>query len=165
MFSFFKKKKTICHVVMENDLNLAKEMIAQKPALVNFNNNEHRMTPLHVTCVEGLTEMARYLMDAGADLEARDMNQATPLFTAVASNHLDMVKLLLKRGADVNATEDENVSPLHLSASFGHADIAEVLLDHGADKNAEDITGAKPRDLVETEGDFKKIIELLGDEG
>jgi ankyrin repeat protein len=51
----------------------------------------------------GHAEVARLLLDSGADATLANDNMFTPLHCAAQSGHLDLVKLLLERRADPNA--------------------------------------------------------------
>jgi hypothetical protein len=84
-------------------------------------------------------EMITTLLDAGAEVDARDKAGETALMIA-SERQLDVVKLLLARGAKVNSKDKAGWTPL-MRASYnapymGHPAIVEVLLDRGADLNA-----------------------------
>jgi len=62
--------------------------------------------PLYYAASFGLTEVVRYLLNAGADIEARGgRGGATPLNIASFRGHYDAAKLLLERGADPHAED------------------------------------------------------------
>jgi len=93
-------------------------------------------TPLHVAAEKGHVEIAKLLLEHGADPNARDMYGATPLHLAAYWGRLDVAKLLLEHGADPNAKEKlGGETPLYWAVSFDHTDIAKLLLKHGADPN------------------------------
>ena len=48
-------------------------------------------------------DVAKYLVTAGADVNAADTNGATPLYLAAVNGHLDVAKYLVTAGADLNA--------------------------------------------------------------
>lgn len=52
------------------------------------------------------TQVLRALIDAGADLEARNIDQMTPLMVASRFSVYEAVEVLLDEGADVNARDD-----------------------------------------------------------
>jgi len=58
------------------------------------------MTPLHLAATSGKLEIARLLLDNGADKEARNVLSMTPLHFAAMCGKIDVAKLLLKCRAD-----------------------------------------------------------------
>jgi ankyrin repeat protein len=56
------------------------------------------------------------LLDRGADIHARDVEQWTPLHWACWKGHMEVVLALVDRGADVDVRDDNQRTPLdHLS--------------------------------------------------
>jgi ankyrin repeat protein len=73
-----------------------------------------RDTPLNLAAYKGHAEVARLLLDSGADATLANDNMSTPLHSAAQSGHLDLVKLLLERRADPNAVTSWKNTPLRL---------------------------------------------------
>ena len=69
-------------------------------AAVNASDN-FKWTPLHFACHAGLQDVVEYLLEHGAELEARTMNQATPLMRAIESSKPEVVQYLIDKGAKV----------------------------------------------------------------
>jgi len=53
----------------------------------------------------GCLEIARALIQRGADLESKSAAGKTPLSIATSENHIEIVKLLIESGAEVNAKD------------------------------------------------------------
>jgi ankyrin repeat protein len=70
------------------------------------------MTPLHMSARRGTTRIAEALLDAGAEIEARDKNGETPLRRAVNCNQESVVSLLLSRGADPRSRDRLGRTPM-----------------------------------------------------
>lgn len=87
-----------------------------------------------------LRELAR-LLDAGAELEARDARGYTALMLAAYSGHLDATQYLLARGADPNTSDHAGNSALMGAAFKGEVAIARALLAAGADLAARNNSG------------------------
>ena len=69
----------------------------------NGNDVLQGKTALHIVCDRGHTvPLMRFLVEQGADINARDTSGYTPLITAAASGSWDNVKYLIEAGADLN---------------------------------------------------------------
>ncbi|HYW75929.1 MAG TPA: ankyrin repeat domain-containing protein [Gammaproteobacteria bacterium] len=77
-------------------------------------------------------EATRLLLEAGADLEARDHHGATPLARASGDGNATVVKVLLAAGAEVDPRDHEGETPLSRAVARGNAAVCEMLLDAGA---------------------------------
>ncbi|MBV98633.1 Ankyrin repeat and SOCS box protein 16, partial [Eschrichtius robustus] len=69
--------------------------------------------PLTIAAARGYTDCARYLIQQGAELDARVGGRAA-LHEACARAQSDCVRLLLTFGAKVNVLSEEGTTPLHL---------------------------------------------------
>ena len=82
-------------------------------------------------------DVAKYLIDAGFDVNAREHDGLTPLHFAARGNDpsdIDMVRLLLKCHADVNAVAVADVQSVRRKITpFGYATIVEEFLPVQAD--------------------------------
>lgn len=73
------------------------------------------------------------LLDFGADIQQRGVNDYTPLHFAVSNDNGDAVTLLLSRGADASARTriDHYATPLEEGLRFGHSMGVDALRRHG----------------------------------
>ena len=78
----------------------------------------------------------RSILEAGTDINARNLDGLTALHTAVLNNQRDAVKFLIRSGADVNAAAGDNITALHIAAAAGDTETARLLIRSGADINA-----------------------------
>jgi ankyrin repeat protein len=90
---------------------------------------------LGLACFFGHEDIARYLLDAGADpnLAATNSFQVRPIHAATARRSEAIVRLLLERGADPNSRQQNGFTALHAAAQNGDTAIIDLLLQHGAD--------------------------------
>jgi ankyrin repeat protein len=95
-------------------------------------------TPLHVVARRGHTQLVKPLLDAGAEIGARNAQHETPLHQAVArpSSDTQLVESLLDAGAEIGARNAQHETPLHLAVCYGFLDAVKVLIKRGADVNA-----------------------------
>jgi ankyrin repeat protein len=97
-------------------------------------------TPLHYAAALNSVDIAKVLIDAGANLEAEAVDtqkRSHPLHTAARANAVRVAELLISDGALVDARDAEGSTPLSVAAISGNADVAELLLSSGADPLAE----------------------------
>src|SRR3989454_6709464 len=81
--------------------------------------------------------LIRTLLDAGADVNAAQVDGMTALHWAVYNDDTDTAGLLVRSGADVNAANLYGVPPLALACTNGNAELVRLLLDAGANANAQ----------------------------
>lgn len=102
------------------------------------------------------------LVDAGADLSARDSDGRTPLMVAADNRSDDAVKILLQLGADINAAStQEKMTALHYAAKNSDTDTLKVLVAAKADLNLKDIKGLTPLHHAAIEGDDDNVEILV----
>jgi ankyrin repeat protein len=101
-------------------------------------------TFLHACAENGARSVAAVLLDAGADINARELEfHGTPLAAAVracgdadprqAKRRRRMVEFLLQHGAATNLPDDQPwATPLAWATQHGRGDLVELLKQHGA---------------------------------
>ena len=95
----------------------------------------HDQTALMWAVGEGHTQVARVLVDYGADVQARSKAGFTAMLIAARVDDLGPAELLIDLGADVNGAATDGTTPLMVATIRGHAPVAIFLLEHGADPN------------------------------
>jgi len=73
------------------------------------------------------------LLDAGADVNARNRNNCIPLHFAATNGSTDIARILLEHGANVNASGNDNYTPLHAASTQGNVEMVKFLISNGAD--------------------------------
>jgi ankyrin repeat protein len=127
------------------------EQGANVNAVDNHNNSpgEHGTTALMYASVNpayiGLLGVAnadtrfnivKYLVEHGADVNAKNAKGRTALMWASTNRRLEIVKYLVEHGADVNPKDYEGSTALLNAASGRRFNIVKYLVEHGADVNA-----------------------------
>ena len=137
--------------------DVVKFLIVEHSQDVNTRGFFHKETPLHVASRRGHADIARLLLEHGADRNARDDEKRTSLYLSSEYGYVDVVRILLEQGADTEAQDGLLRSPLSKASSRGHVEVCRVLLEHGADVNSKDILDGTP--LHDAEGE--EVARLL----
>ncbi len=96
----------------------------------------HGSTPLMLAIHFGRADVARALIDAGADVGAINAIGETALAEAAYAADAETGALALKKGAKADTLDRYGKSPICYAAARGAAALVAVLLDAGVDVNA-----------------------------
>jgi serine/threonine-protein phosphatase 6 regulatory ankyrin repeat subunit A/serine/threonine-protein phosphatase 6 regulatory ankyrin repeat subunit B len=111
------------------------------------------MQPIHYASVKSI----RVLRDAGADINAKDMEGRTALHHAAFENRNDIAAELIRNNASVLEIDNRGRTPLHVAAMNNNADaVIDTLLAAGAMKSVRDNDGLTARDLAEDASERRK---------
>jgi len=114
----------------DGDLKQVEALVKAHPDLVNSIDEKYGQTPLHIAAFNDRMDVAKVLLAAKADVNAKAKNGSTPLHLAAAKGNKDMVELLLDNKADVNAVDNDGWSPFHSAVVWEHKDIQDFLSQH-----------------------------------
>ncbi len=118
------------------------------------------LTPLIYAARAGSIDVARVLLDAGADVNQVSRYGWSPLLAATQNRNYQLGKFLIERGADVNIANKGGWTPLYLATDnrnleggdyptrtpdMDHLEFIKLLLDAGADPNAQLIESTETR--------------------
>jgi ankyrin repeat protein len=80
-------------------------------------------------------EIARVLIERGADIDAKDVNGATPLHAAALSGQVAIARLLVERGAPIDALAEGRyaVTPVGAAVRRGRDEVAAYLVRESQD--------------------------------
>ena len=116
------------------------QVLLENGAEVDFALPEGGETALHMASVTGKLDVARLLVEAGADVNrGTNSDRATQMF------------------------QDRlwGETPLHLAAKSGHAAMVEYLLSAGADKNVKTTQERTPLDYARESEKAGQVVDLL----
>ena len=117
-------------VVLKEDADALRQHIAAGTDL-NVKDPFGGSSPLITAALFGKTEMARLLIDAGADINFQNNDGSTPLHVAAFFCRPDVVRMLLEKGADKT-----------IKNQFGATPYASVAAPFSEVKNTYDMMGA-----------------------
>src|SRR5215472_8241927 len=129
------------NAIRENNLARLKSLTASG---AGANSRDARgSTPLMHAAAIGSLEAMKILLQAGADVNAKNGLDTTALIWGALDPA--KVRILVEAGANVNARSRLGRTPLLVAASRpGSADAIRLLLSKGADSKVADVRGSKP---------------------
>lgn len=89
--------------------------------------NPSEVRPLHSAAAADSTEISRALLDAGAEVDARQQGGYTALHAAAQHGNAGLVELLLERGANPRIRTARGQLPADLALDGGHVRVADRL--------------------------------------
>jgi uncharacterized protein len=142
-----------------------RELVGRVPGLIDAVSPDG-FSPLGLAAFFGQEETVGFLLEEGADLNARSRNAmcVTPLHSAVAARNVRIVSALLDADAEVDPVQQGGFTPLHGAAFAGDADIVRLLLTSGADPQARTDEGKIPLAIAE-ERNHREAADLLRNPG
>ena len=91
------------------------------------------LSPLLYAARDGRLDIARTLVEAGADINQADANGISPLIAAITNNHVAVALFLIDRGADIHASDWYGRTPLWSAVETRNQDF-----DAGTQENSID---------------------------
>lgn len=144
---------TIHEAAATGNLAEVKKRLAEDQTALNALSPDG-FTALALACFFNQPEVASFLIENGADVNAASQNDmhVSPIHSAVAAGNTNLVKILINHGADINATQAGGFTPLHAAAQIGNEELIKFLLEQMADINAMTDSGKTPMELAIASG-------------
>ena len=141
--------------VKEGNVQEAKQMIDASPGLAKAKNNTGN-TILFESLRYGHEDLAKYVVQKGADVNLKNSQGVTPIYFAQTPG---MAKFLIENGADKDIKTFEG-TPLHWAAKFNYPELVKFYITEGLPLNHKSGRGNTALDLA-IERDNKKVISIL----
>jgi uncharacterized protein len=106
---------------------------------------------------EGNAAVTTELIEAGVDLELRNIDGNTAIWNACFGGDFTCVELLVKAGIELNSQNDNGVTALMYCASSGKEAMTRLLLDFHADTSIANLDDFKAIDLASTPTIYKML--------
>lgn len=121
------------HVAVSADDLPAAQRLLTSPSGRSLREERDKIgrTPLLLATELNRVDIARALIDAGANVNATDAKQDSPYLLAGAEGRLEILKMSLAHGADLASTNRYGGTALIPAAERGHVEVVRTLIAAG----------------------------------
>lgn len=155
---YSQQKADVFDLARKGTVEQAKELLKADPKAFNAVNAEG-YSPLILACYRSNNEVAKFLIDNGADLNYAS-GMGTALMAAVAKGNAEIVKYLLDKKADPNIADPNGTTALIYASTFRNHEIAALVVKAGGSPTFKDKRGNSALDYAIL-ADDDKLIEIL----
>jgi ankyrin repeat protein len=159
------KNSSLLHYFIYN-IEIVKELID----IIDINvKDDDNFTPLIKSFETDSVEITKLLLDKGADINIKTINNITALYLAVNKIntnplYIDIVKMILEKNININEKFRNNKTILYIALEKKMIDIAKMILEKNPDVNIIDKDGISPLYLAVLANNME-IIKLLLSKG
>jgi len=150
--------------VYKEDVEVMEQLLS---AGISVDNNEVEagISPLHIAAAYGKIDMAKLLIQKGADVSIRAKDGLQPIHAAVGSyGSLEMIDYLLESGASIDAEDHGGRTPIFYAVMDYNMESISHLAEKGANVNHQDNTGMTPAHYaVQDKWDAIEMLTILSD--
>lgn len=140
-------EESLINAISREDVDEVINLIKNGADVNSHDRQFENLIALHVACYRDNTEIIKYLLDNGADMNAQSDDEGhTPLHIACdAVVALETVEAFVARGVDIDIRNDHEDTPLLLVCSNAdNLEVVKYLISKGADINAKNYYGNTP---------------------
>eukprot|EP00931_Biecheleriopsis_adriatica_P113856 TRINITY_DN8909_c0_g2_i2.p1 TRINITY_DN8909_c0_g2~~TRINITY_DN8909_c0_g2_i2.p1 ORF type:complete len:347 (-),score=53.02 TRINITY_DN8909_c0_g2_i2:183-1223(-) len=152
----------LADVALHGTTQELKEVVTKSPGLVHSRHKLHYNAPLLLLCaLHGKSEMIKVLLDAAANVNQSDDEDATPVLASAQGGHLEAMQVLLASRADVNKASQDGTTPIFFAAQEGHDEMLKLLIDARADPNSQREDGVTPISMASQKHRLSTVSMLI----
>ena len=142
---------------------IVKFLVVERSQDVNARGFVREETPLGVASRQGHSEVARVLLDGGADTTIRDKYDWCPLERSSEMGRVEVVRVLVENHTDVNLSDGKGRTALYFASRTGEVAVCRLLLENGANPNAKKVDERTPLHRAGNEGVARLLLEYGAD--
>ena len=124
------------------------QFLKKEPDAIN-KLSDRGVTPFILACYRGNNDVAKYLMNNGADVNVCT-SEGSAIYGIIFKNNTEMLSYILENGISPNDTCQFHQfgRPLHMAMALKRYEIVEILLKKGADKSLPNQEGTSVQELL-----------------
>ena len=169
VYSVKQEGNSILHMIaMIGDIKSLKMLIKNTPVDINKKNVRGETPLLWSVWFKNGYDVAKFLLESGADVDTKDHTDLTALHYASFHGHFPQVELLIHAGAYTRQKDVQRRTALHFSfLQFPNPKIVRALIQAGADVNARDFNRktplhyAMPKKYIADSHNFVESVRIL----
>ncbi|MBX3291520.1 MAG: ankyrin repeat domain-containing protein [Acidobacteria bacterium] len=147
--------------VADEDIDEVLALLAAGERPDDSEGDARGITPLFIAVGDGNLEIARALLDFGADVNFTTDRGRTPLMQIDDDATPELIRLLLSYKARVNVSDEDGNTPLILAAGEVEYEVLKLLIEAGADVNAANKSGRTALMRAAWDEDLEHVRMLL----
>lgn len=140
------------YLAIRDEATRVSTWLAAQPSVQVEVRNRNGESPLMMAALKGRIELARSLIDRGAEVNKPGWAPLHYAATHAGEGSLPMVRLLLEHHAFIDAQSPNGTTPLMMAAHYGHAAVVSLLLEEGADTDLRNEQGLSAIDFAHRAG-------------
>jgi uncharacterized protein len=128
--------------IIANSKEIAEVLLKRGGTKIVETTNKSGETALHLAIKYGYLSMAQWLLENGANINAKDVQGNTALHYAISLGREDLIKLLLQqKELQINARNNLANTALHCAVMQARTSIVSLLLENNADVSIKNSNG------------------------
>ncbi len=120
--------------IIEENIEQIENLIAQG---IDVNISSSVYSNLHKAVGSGNVKIVKMLLDAGAEVDVKDIDYNTPLMYAASRGNLEIVKLLINAKARIDIVNNCHETAITQAASYGQEIIVNYLYPYVSESERE----------------------------
>ncbi|HUU69074.1 MAG TPA: ankyrin repeat domain-containing protein [Planctomycetota bacterium] len=120
-------------------------MMQENPELIESRDAENKETPLHIAADRENVDLVQWLLQHGADPNAKAYSDFTPLHL---TENGEIARMLICGGANLDQRDSWGNTPLQKAAQLGHKAVIDAIIESGHPIDLRSALWLKKRDRV-----------------
>ncbi|MBN2788612.1 MAG: ankyrin repeat domain-containing protein [Candidatus Delongbacteria bacterium] len=146
-----------------DDLVKVKIILKSDRGLLEQKIDEY-LTPLNYAAVKNMTDIGKFLIDYGANINAPDKEGSIPIHNSAAKGNYELTKYLIEKGSNINYKDINGVTPSYFASASGNLQLIKYMEENGADFENISPSGVTPLHFAASNGN-NQMLKYFIDKG